>query len=84
MTERSSSANIHAIIEFGDIMICQVFNMAISRHVEFLKGKILFKERVRRTEAHHHAKYGQNWSITRGNIVILRFLKMAIVTILNF
>jgi len=47
-----------------------VFDMAISHHVEFLKGKILFEERVWMTEACHRAKFCKNRSIHHGDIAI--------------
>jgi len=61
-----------------------VFYMAISHHVELLKGKILFMERVWKTEARQHAKFCQNWSIHYGDIADFRIFKMAAVAMLNF
>jgi len=58
--------------------------MAISHHVKFLEGNILFQVRVWRTGARHYAKYCQNWSILCRDIQIFLFLKMAIPAILNF
>jgi len=57
--------------------------MTTAAILDFLNRKILLVIRVVRVETHQHAKFCQNRSIGRKEIMIFRFFKMADAAILD-
>ena len=58
--------------------------MAATAILDFWNREILLANEVQRVEAHQHAKYRQNVSISCEDIKIFRFLQMAAAAMLYF